>query len=99
MTFFVDITLLTRVWREIYCTSMATIREDDEDLDPVQLLIIQEVEKFPELYDKSHAKYKKRIHKVQLWAKIAKDLNIAGMFVVSVRSRLYINLLNRDIMT
>ena len=58
--------------------SMATVTEDDSDLDPTQLLIVQKVEIYPELYDKAHARYKKRIHKIQLWAKIARELSLTG---------------------
>ena len=51
---------------------------EEEELDAVQLLIVQAVEKYPELYDKGHRDYKKRVQKIRLWDKIAKELNIPG---------------------
>ena len=51
---------------------------EDEDLDAVQLLIVQAVERYPELYDKASPDYKKRTHKIKLWDKIARELHIPG---------------------
>ena len=66
---------------------MASMREDQDDLDAVQLLVVQEVQKYPELFDKSHTMYKKCIYKIQLWGKIAKDLGISGRSTILKTSR------------
>ena len=59
---------------------------EEEELDAVQLVIVQAVEKYPELYDKGHKDYKKRVQKIRLWDKIAKELSIPGkdMFQVDL---------------
>ena len=61
---------------------------EDDDLDAVQLLIVQAVEKHPELYDKASPDYKKRTQKIKLWDRLAKELNIPGK-IVSCRSKLH----------
>ena len=60
---------------------MADNQEGNVDKNRKKEQLIQTVQDYPELYDKSHSKYKDKFHAKDIWEKIATECHFSGKFI------------------